>query len=121
MTPARPAARAVWCILGSALTLAAGAAHAGALPADVDAALRRAQVPEDALGVVVTELGSTRTVLSSQAQRPLNPASLTKLLTTYAALDRLGPGWTWSTPVWLQGAVVDGVLDGSLVIKGSGD
>jgi D-alanyl-D-alanine carboxypeptidase/D-alanyl-D-alanine-endopeptidase (penicillin-binding protein 4) len=44
-----------------------------------------------------------------------------KLLTTEAALELLGPGWTWTTPVWLQGSVRDGVLEGDLVIKGSGD
>ena len=51
----------------------------------------------------------------------MNPASLAKLLTTMAALDQLGPAWTWATPVWLQGSLSDGVLDGSLHIKGSGD
>jgi D-alanyl-D-alanine carboxypeptidase/D-alanyl-D-alanine-endopeptidase (penicillin-binding protein 4) len=44
-----------------------------------------------------------------------------KLLTTFAALELLGPAWTWNTPVWLQGTVKEGVLDGNLVIKGSGD
>jgi D-alanyl-D-alanine carboxypeptidase/D-alanyl-D-alanine-endopeptidase (penicillin-binding protein 4) len=48
-----------------------------------------------------------------------------KLVTTFAALDLLGPAWTWSTPVWLLGSVrnpgPEGVLEGSLVIKGSGD
>jgi D-alanyl-D-alanine carboxypeptidase/D-alanyl-D-alanine-endopeptidase (penicillin-binding protein 4) len=44
-----------------------------------------------------------------------------KLLTTDAALEMLGPAWSWSTPVWLQGTVQDGVLEGNLVIKGSGD
>ena len=56
-----------------------------------------------------------------QERVPVNPASLMKLLTTYAALDLLGPAWTWNTPVWLQGRIEDGVLDGDLVIKGSGD
>ena len=78
-------------------------------------------MPDDALAVVVQDLANGRTVLSLNGTRGVNPASLTKLLTTYAALDRLGPAWTWSTPVWLQGRVADGVLDGSLVIKGSGD
>ena len=45
-----------------------------------------------------------------------------KLLTTYAALDLLGPAWSWTTPVWLTGSVnSSGVLNGNLVIKGSGD
>ncbi|HJW12604.1 MAG TPA: D-alanyl-D-alanine carboxypeptidase/D-alanyl-D-alanine-endopeptidase [Albitalea sp.] len=98
----------------------AGAA-ARALPAEVEAALQRAKVPRDAMVAVVQEVDARRPRLAWQPQRPVNPASLFKLVTTDAALELLGPGWTWSTPVWLQGAVHDGVLDGNLVIKGSGD
>ena len=94
---------------------------ARAMPPEVEAALQRARVPQDALAVVLQEAGSGRTLLAHQAQAPMNPASLAKLLTTLAALDQLGPAWTWSTPVWLLGTVNDGVLDGSLVIKGTGD
>jgi serine-type D-Ala-D-Ala carboxypeptidase/endopeptidase (penicillin-binding protein 4) len=92
-----------------------------ALPPDVSAALARAKVPADAMSIVVEEAGSARLRLQAQAQVPRNPASVTKLLTTYAALDLLGPAWAWGTPVWIDGPVKDGVLDGSLVIKGSGD
>jgi D-alanyl-D-alanine carboxypeptidase/D-alanyl-D-alanine-endopeptidase (penicillin-binding protein 4) len=73
------------------------------------------------VSVVLQEAGSARSVLAHNAAAPMNPASLAKLLTTMAALDQLGPAWAWSTPVWLQGSVDDGVLDGALVIKGSGD
>ncbi len=92
-----------------------------ALPAEVEAALQRARVPPQALAVVLQEAGSGRTLLAQQDAVALNPASLAKLPTTLAALELLGPSWTWSTPVWLHGSVADGVLDGSLVIKGSGD
>ena len=110
----------------AALWLAATAAWtAPALPADVTAALARAGVPRDALVALVEELSPLRRAaprLAWQPQRPVNPASLMKLLTTQAALDLLGPAWTWSTPVWLDGSVgADGVLDGNLVIRGSGD
>ncbi len=105
----------------AALLLAVAGRAAAELPPDVELALQRARVPEEALSVVVRELGSNRTAISLMAQRPVNPASLTKLLTTLAALDRLGPAWTWATPVWMQGTLLDGVLDGALVIKGSGD
>ena len=99
------------------------------LPAEVRSALERAELPREALAVWVQEVGTTaastaaasRPRLTWQADTPMNPASLTKLLTTYAALDLLGPAWTWSTPVWLNGPVQGGVLDGNLVIKGSGD
>ena len=102
------------------LGLGAGGARA-ALPAEVEAALQRARVPSEAVAVVLQEVGSTRSLLAQQDKALLNPASLAKLLTTQAALELLGPSWTWSTPVWLQGRVDDGVLEGSLVIKGSGD
>ena len=66
---------------------------------------------EEALSLVIRELGVERPVLALQPQRPVNPASLTKLLTTYAALERLGPAWSWTTPVWLHGPISDGVLE----------
>jgi D-alanyl-D-alanine carboxypeptidase/D-alanyl-D-alanine-endopeptidase (penicillin-binding protein 4) len=99
----------------------AAAAIASSLPPETLAALQRARVPPEAVAVVVQEAGSARSVLSHQARVPMNPASLIKLLTTYAALDQLGPAWTWSTPVLLTGPVRDGVLEGDLVIRGSGD
>jgi D-alanyl-D-alanine carboxypeptidase/D-alanyl-D-alanine-endopeptidase (penicillin-binding protein 4) len=101
---------------------AAGTAPASdALPAEVVAALQRARIPIEALSVLVQEAGGTRTLLQHQPQLPLNPASVIKLLTTAAALDQLGPAWTWSTPVWLHGKLDGGVLDGNVHIKGSGD
>ena len=108
-------------VLALGLWIALAATAAPRLPPEVHAALARANVPPEALVVFVQDAGGTRTRLAWQADVPVNPASLTKLLTTYAALDLLGPAWSWTTPVWLQGGIVDGVLDGNLVIKGSGD
>ena len=91
------------------------------LPPAVALALQRAQIPASALSVMIEEAGSGRRVLAWNQQQPVNPASLAKLITTYAALARLGPAWRWRTPVWLTGDLKDGVLDGALVIRGSGD
>jgi D-alanyl-D-alanine carboxypeptidase/D-alanyl-D-alanine-endopeptidase (penicillin-binding protein 4) len=44
-----------------------------------------------------------------------------KLVTTYAALDLLGPAYSWRTPVYIEGAVRDGTLYGNLYIRGLGD
>jgi D-alanyl-D-alanine carboxypeptidase/D-alanyl-D-alanine-endopeptidase (penicillin-binding protein 4) len=44
-----------------------------------------------------------------------------KLVTTFAALETLGPTFAWSTPVYIEGAVRDGTLYGNLYIKGQGD
>jgi serine-type D-Ala-D-Ala carboxypeptidase/endopeptidase (penicillin-binding protein 4) len=91
------------------------------LPAEVAAALQRAEVPAEAMAVVVHDASSGRRVLQWNESKPMNPASLTKLLTTAAALERLGPAFTWATPVWLTGTLRDGVLEGSVFIKGTGD
>jgi D-alanyl-D-alanine carboxypeptidase/D-alanyl-D-alanine-endopeptidase (penicillin-binding protein 4) len=96
-------------------------AQVGSLPPEVDAALQRASVPRDALVVVAQEVGASTPRLAWQPQLPVNPASLMKLVTTTAALDLLGPSWSWATPVWIQGTLLNGVLEGNLVIKGSGD
>ena len=108
-------------VFAAALVGGPFATAAAPLPHDVAVALERAKLPREALVAVVQEVGSTRTRLAWQPDQPVNPASLMKLLTTFSALELLGPAWSWNTPVWLQGTVKDGVLDGNLVIKGSGD
>ena len=99
-------------------------AQSVALPAPVIAALQRAKVPVDALHVVVMEAnGSQKTLalLSHQSTTSINPASLSKLATTVAALDLLGPTFVWRTPVYIDGSVRDGVLQGNVYVRGSGD
>ena len=97
---------------------------AEALPPKVDQALRQAAIPRDALSVVVIPLGAgtPKTArLLHQADVSRNPASLMKLVTTSAALDLLGPAFTWRTPVAVDGVVRDGVLQGHVYFRGQGD
>jgi serine-type D-Ala-D-Ala carboxypeptidase/endopeptidase (penicillin-binding protein 4) len=97
-------------------------ALAQAVPPEVAAALERAKVPLEAVTLLVVDAeGNTPPRLSHRAQVPVNPASVMKLVTTYAALDLLGPAYVWRTPVYLMGAVRKGTLHGSLLIKGQGD
>ena len=51
----------------------------------------------------------------------MNPASTMKLVTTFAALELLGPDYRWKTTAYLDGTLADGVLNGNLVLKGGGD
>ena len=121
---ARAGSIVCWWLLGCH-AVAAPVAPPAALPPDVATAMDRARVPREALSAVVQALDRNAPArLSWQAQAAVNPASLMKLFTTYAALDLLGPAWTWTTPVWLQGALPggsNGVFEGDVVIKGSGD
>ena len=92
------------------------------LPPDVDAALARAKVPREAVTLLVVDAeGQQPPRLSHRATVAVNPASVMKLVTTYAALDLLGPAYAWRTPVFVDGAVREGTLFGNLVIQGRGD
>ena len=110
------------CGLFATLALFTSAATAQILPPEVDAALQRAKVPRDAVTMLVVDVqGKAAARLSHRANVPVNPASVMKLVTTYAALDLLGPAFSWSTQVVVEGAVRDGTLFGNLYIKGQGD
>ena len=118
-------ARLLGAVLGCSAASTPAAPVADAWPPTVRAALTQAGLPDEALSAVVVPLGAAGERLpprlSVQAERPMQAASVMKLFTTYAALDRLGPAWTWKTPVELGGPVVRGVLRGPLVIHGQGD
>jgi D-alanyl-D-alanine carboxypeptidase/D-alanyl-D-alanine-endopeptidase (penicillin-binding protein 4) len=96
-------------------------AQADGLPPAVLQALKAAQIPASSVAVVVQPVDAAAPLVAHNATQPMNPASVMKLLTTYAALDLLGPAYTWKTTVWTETAPVDGVLNGNLYIRGSGD
>jgi serine-type D-Ala-D-Ala carboxypeptidase/endopeptidase (penicillin-binding protein 4) len=115
------AAATIVCV-AAASGAATAARNTTDLPPEVSAALRRAQVPAEALVVSIRDLASGERVLQWQADKPVNVASLAKLLTTAAALERLGPAYTWPTPVWATGTLgAGGVLEGNVFVKGYGD
>jgi D-alanyl-D-alanine carboxypeptidase/D-alanyl-D-alanine-endopeptidase (penicillin-binding protein 4) len=107
----------------AALLLACGqvGAHTRALPAPVAKALAAAGIPEAAVGVVVQELDARQPSVSVNAGQPMHPASTMKLVTTLAALELLGPAFTWRTEALAAGEVRGDLLDGDLVLRGGGD
>jgi D-alanyl-D-alanine carboxypeptidase/D-alanyl-D-alanine-endopeptidase (penicillin-binding protein 4) len=110
-------------LLKAMIALAALAASAvqAQLPEPVARALAQAGIPESAAGFYVHETGADRPLLASGAERPLNPASTIKLVTTYAGLELLGPAYVWVTDAYAGAPVKDGVLAGDLVLRGRGD
>ena len=101
--------------------LFASSAAAAALPGAVTQLLKNAGIPLDSVAVEVREAGVHKPLLDLNAARPMNPASTMKLLTTYAALDLLGPAYNWKTEAYLDGEMKGDVLHGNLVLKGYGD
>ena len=101
--------------------LSSAGASAQGLPPPFATELDREGIPAEAAGVLVQEVGSTRPIISANADVPFHPASTMKLVTTYAALELLGPAHTWKTQAFANGQLVGDVLFGDLIIKGGGD
>ena len=91
------------------------------LPPAISEALNQAGIPESSIGLYVRDVQSPRPLLAFGDERPLNPASTIKLLTTFAALDQLGPAYQWTTQVFADGTMAGDVLTGDLILKGGGD
>jgi D-alanyl-D-alanine carboxypeptidase/D-alanyl-D-alanine-endopeptidase (penicillin-binding protein 4) len=105
------------------------AAPPRSLPEPYMAALRAANVPPSAVGMVVQPVGPAAgspglpglPAMSLNESTPMNPASTMKLVTTWAALNLLGPAYTWRTEAFAAGSLRRDVLDGDLALRGSGD
>lgn len=107
--------------LGSFITANAQAATVTSLPPKVAKALAASKIPASSLSLVMLPLtGPGNTVLVNPDQS-MNPASTMKLVTTYAALETLGPTYQWQTEFYGDGSLRDGVLHGNLYLKGGGD
>ncbi|HWT54192.1 MAG TPA: D-alanyl-D-alanine carboxypeptidase/D-alanyl-D-alanine-endopeptidase [Rhodocyclaceae bacterium] len=91
------------------------------LPARVAQSLKGAGIPPSNVAIVVQEAGAKRPWLQHHGEVAMNPASVMKLVTTYAGLDILGPAYSWQTGIYTTVPLVDGVLNGDLYLKGSGD
>ena len=91
------------------------------LPAPLQQALSKYRVPDKSVSVFVQRVDQQAPLLAWRAQAPRNPASTIKLLTTFVALDRLGPTYTWKTEFYSAQAPQRGVVKGDLYLKGHGD
>ncbi len=72
-------------------------------------------------GVYAVDLNSGEAIYADNAGRSFIPASGTKLYTTAAALDLLGPDYRYKTQLFADGAIERGVLSGNLIVRGAGD
>ena len=85
------------------------------------AAVASTGVERAAWGVAVRSLERADTLLEWNADVLLVPASALKLVTLGAAAEAVGWDYAFDTTLVARGAVVDGVLDGDLVVHGTGD
>lgn len=73
------------------------------------------------VGVEIRSLVSGNSIFSLNPDKPLTPASTTKLVTTYTALAELGAGYLVKTLITSEGRPLNGVVKGNLYVQGHGD
>lgn len=91
------------------------------LPGEIARGFALAGIPLAHVSLVVQDTARARPLFSLNADRPRTPASVMKLVTTWTALNLLGPDYRWRTEAWLGGPLEGGVLRGDLILKGYGD
>ncbi len=73
------------------------------------------------IGMYVAETKSKKVIYAKNAEAGLAPASCQKIITSATAFELLGQGYQFKTYVLHNSPVRNGVLQGSLYIKGTGD
>jgi D-alanyl-D-alanine carboxypeptidase/D-alanyl-D-alanine-endopeptidase (penicillin-binding protein 4) len=89
------------------------------LPEPVTRVLQTTGITEDAVSVLV--LRGDQTVLSHLADRPMQPASTMKLVSTLVGLEVLGPVFRGRTELRTSGELRGDTLKGDLVLRGGAD
>lgn len=108
-------------LLALLLLLPGPPAAAEALPPQIATAMKNHRLDPAGVSIFVQAVDAAGPALALNHDVLRSPASIIKLLTTYAALDLLGPGYRWHTEAWITGPVRDGRLEGDLVLRGGGD
>jgi D-alanyl-D-alanine carboxypeptidase/D-alanyl-D-alanine-endopeptidase (penicillin-binding protein 4) len=113
----------ILCVLLSGMLLLVCAEEIGAkpVPRTITKLLSQHSVPLSSVSIFVQDVREHEPLLVLNPTRPRNPASTIKLLTTFVALDVLGPAFTWVTELYTDGVVHNGRLKGDLILKGQGD
>jgi len=71
--------------------------------------------------LIVKDPKSDKILYQKNSNLLLAPASVNKLLSATAALHYLGKNYKFVTPLYVDGAVNNGVINGNLIMVGSGD
>ena len=93
-----------------------------ALPSSINTIIKKSGIPKKDISIYIKEVGNSgRELASLNAKTTRTPASVIKVMSTYAAVLKLGFDYRWPTQFYTAGRVKNGVLNGDLVVKGFGD
>jgi D-alanyl-D-alanine carboxypeptidase/D-alanyl-D-alanine-endopeptidase (penicillin-binding protein 4) len=93
-----------------------------ALPQVINEEIRKSGISKKDISLYIKEAGKKGKLIASlNAYKTRTPASMLKVLTTYASVLKLGFDYCWPTKFYTTGRLNNGVLQGDLWVKGFGD
>jgi D-alanyl-D-alanine carboxypeptidase/D-alanyl-D-alanine-endopeptidase (penicillin-binding protein 4) len=92
-----------------------------ALPAKIDSLIAQSTIPKKDISIYIKSLDDDLLVASLNPHTSRVPASVMKLFTLYAIVNKLGFDYQIPTDFYIKGTIDNGVLDGDLIIKAYGD
>ena len=111
----------ILCLVFSNLAFGQGYSSPNDLPPVIKQALQAENVPLESVSIFAKRIDAAQPALAFQADVARNPASVMKLVTSYAALDLLGPSYRWKTQFFGLTTPAQNKLNGGLWVRGSGD
>jgi len=112
---------ALCLVLVAPLFTAARLPGADDLSDKIEALIQAPEYKHSRWGVLVVDAETGKPIYAQNADMLFAPASVTKLYTCAAALVAFGPDYTFETPVFSRGEVVEGRLRGDLILVAKGD
>jgi D-alanyl-D-alanine carboxypeptidase/D-alanyl-D-alanine-endopeptidase (penicillin-binding protein 4) len=92
------------------------------MPQAIMEEIRKSGIAQKDLSIYIKEAGNGGKVIASlNPDATRTPASVIKVLSTYAAILKLGFDYRWPTKFYTTGTLKNGVLKGDLLVKGFGD
>ena len=93
-----------------------------ALPAGIEAQIKKSGISKKDISIYIKEVDAGgRVIASLNAEKTRTPASVIKVLVTYASVLKLGFDYRWPTQFYTTGSLQKGLLRGDLYVKGFGD
>ena len=92
------------------------------LPLEYKNIIKQHKAPPNSFTFVIKNLSNVSEKLVAHNEKKLfNPASLAKIISTFVALEELGPQFKWQSDFAHNGTIIGDTLNGDLIFKGRGD
>ena len=103
------------------LTLSISFSFSNAIPPELEMEISDIPLNPNSYSIHIQSIHAQTPLVSWQTHRQRTPASVIKLLTTYAGLLKLGFDYRWETKFYHTGQIKNGILYGDIYVKASGN